>query len=168
MSAGSKNARGLRLELEPQGFAAVERLLAYEMVNSLLLITIEMQRLFAMRPLEFQIFMVIAMASVQRFIRDSQPDPAFLDATPLPPQYRGAISRRRIAETLDLPFETVRRHVAQLIVRGEIIENGRGLLSTGGGTLKRSSEAGGTRLMANRFLTVANRMIQLNAARAEQ
>ena len=67
---------------------------------------------------------------------------------PLPPQYRGAISRRRIAETLDLPFETVRRHVAQLIVRGEIIENGRGLLSTGGGTLKRSSEAGGTRLMA--------------------
>ena len=38
--------------------------------NSLLLINDrDLQRLFAMRPLEFQIFMVIAMASVQRFIR---------------------------------------------------------------------------------------------------
>lgn len=165
MPTPKKSAPALRLELERNSFAANERLIAYEMVNSMLVTTIELQRVFAMRPLECQIFMVIAMASVQRFIRQQQRDPAFLDSTPLSAEYRGTISRRRIAETLDLPFETVRRHVAQLIARGEIIETGRGLLSTGGGTLRRASEVGTMLNMAQRFLAVANRMVQLDAAR---
>ncbi|MEQ5787520.1 hypothetical protein J3454_06400 [Erythrobacter sp. NFXS35] len=167
MPAPKKSAPTLRLELDRDGFAATERLIAYEMVNSMLLTTIELQRVFAMRPLEYQIFTVIAMASVQRFIRQHQRDPAFLDSTPLSAEHRGSISRRRIAETLDLPLETVRRHVAHLIARGEIIETGRGLLSTGGGTLRRSSEAGVMLNMAQRFLAVANRMVQLDAARQE-
>lgn len=155
---------GLRLTLDPGGLAAHERLVAYEMVNSLLLDTIELQRAFAMRPLEFQVFMVIAMATVQRFMRESQPEAAYVDATPLPTRLRGTISRRRIAETLDLPFETVRRTVARLLARGAVIESGRGLLSTGGGTLQRASEGGAVARMAQHSITIANRMLQTGAA----
>lgn len=165
MPTGHRTARPLRLEVAPDGLAQSERLVAYEMVNALLVSTIELQRSFAMRPLEFQIFMVIAMASVQRFIRNAERDGAYRDATPLPAAYRGTISRRRIAEMLDLPLETVRRHVAQLIERGEIIETGRGLLSTGGGTLQRATAAGCITSMAQRLLGVANRMLELDVAR---
>ncbi len=166
MPTGRRTARPPRLEVAPEGLAQSERLVAYEMVNALLVSTIELQRSFAMRPLEFQIFMVIAIASVQRFIRDAKKDGTYRDATPLPAVYRGTISRRRIAETLDLPLETVRRHVAQLLERGEIIETGRGLLSTGGGTLQRASAAGSITSMAQRLLVVTNRMLELDAARA--
>ena len=150
-----------------EGFARTERVLTYEMVNSLLLTMIEMQRQFAMRPLEFQIFMVIAMASVQRFLRDPNRDEALLDDTPLPAPYRGSISRRRIADTLDLPLETVRRHVAVLLERGAIIESGRGLLSTGGGTLRRLSASGTTTQMGRRFIGAANPMMHHGGARQE-
>lgn len=165
MPTRNRAANTSRLELEPDSFAISERLLAYEMVNSLLLTTIELQRAFAMRPLEFQIFMVIAMASVQRFMREAGHEKPYRDATPLPAEYRGSISRRRIAETLDLPLETVRRNVARLIERGEVIEAGRGLLSTGGGTLQRASAAGATNNMAKRHLSVANNMLKFEAVK---
>ncbi|MFN3863865.1 MAG: hypothetical protein ACK4RT_06230 [Erythrobacter sp.] len=155
----------MRLELVPEELSRNERPVAYEMVNALLVSTIELQRAFAMRPLECQIFLVIAMATVQRFIRETAPVQAFRNATPLPPEQRGAISRRRIAETLDLPLETVRRYVAHLLERGEIVEVGRGQLSTKGGTLARASEAGCITDMARRTLALANRMLLLEVAR---
>ena len=164
MESNKRGSIGLRLLLDPDGFAAAERLLTYEMVNALLLINVELQQLFNMKPLELQIFMLISTSSMQRFMRDPQRDRAYHDVTPLPAKYRGSISRRRIAESLDLPLETVRRNVANLIARGVIVETGRGLLSTSQGTLKQSSETGVTLLMASRFLRLANRMIQFDAA----
>ena len=165
MAKSNPEERSTSLELDRERLLEAERPLSYDMVNSLLLTTIELQRLFAMRPLEFQVFMVIAMATVQRYVREAGRDPAFEDGTPLPPELRGTISRRRVAETLDLPLETVRRTVARLIARGEVIESGRGLLSTGGGTLQRASAQGATLAVTMRYLAIANRMLQVGAAR---
>lgn len=77
MTSDNKNSTVLSFELDPQGFTASERMISYDTVNSFLLSIIELQKVFAMRPLEFQIFMVIAMASVQRFIREPCHDPDY-------------------------------------------------------------------------------------------
>jgi hypothetical protein len=58
---------------------------------------------------------LIMLASLQRYVRAPQPDPACLDRTPLPDALAGRISRRRIAEVLGIPLETVRRQVDLLI-----------------------------------------------------
>lgn len=106
-----------RLVLNPEGFARRERLAAYDIGNTLLMLNLELQQSFGLRAEEYQIFMLIVLSTVQRFVRNPVPDDGLLDRTPLPPEAAGSISRRRISETLDIPFETVRRTVATLLAR---------------------------------------------------
>lgn len=153
-----------RLMLDPEGFARRERLVAYEIGNTLLMLNFELQQRFGLRAEEYQIFMLIVLSTVQRFARNPGPDDNWLDRTPLPPQAAGSISRRRISETLGIPFETVRRTVADLLARGMIVEKGRGCLSTSGGTLALLGKNALPERMARRFLNVSNTMIRLGAA----
>jgi hypothetical protein len=153
-----------RLTLDPDGYAERERLVAYEIGNTLLMLNLELQKAFGLRAEEYQVYMLIVLSTVQRFARNRGPDDALLDRTPLPPEVAGSISRRRISETLDIPFETVRRTVARLLERGMIVERGRGCLSTSGGTLIRLGESALPERMARRFLGLSNTMIRLGAA----
>ena len=82
-----------RLMLDPEGYAARERLVAYEIGNTLLMLNLELQRTFGLRAEEFQVFMLIVMSTVQRFARDRNPNESWLDRTPLPPEAAGSISR---------------------------------------------------------------------------
>jgi len=154
-----------RLIIDPEGYAARERLVAYEIGNTLLMQNLELQRTFGLRAEEFQIFMLIVLSTVQRFARNPGTNENWLDRTPLPAAAAGSISRRRISETLDIPLETVRRTVAGLLARGMIVERSRGCLSTSGGTLARLGEDALPERMARRFLTVSNTMLRLSAAR---
>lgn len=154
-----------RLVLDPEGFARRERLVAYEIGNTLLMLNLELQQRFGLRAEEYQIFLLIVMSTVQRFARGPGDNEALMDRTPLPPDESGSISRRRISETLVIPFETVRRTVAGLLARGMIVERRRGCLSTSGGTLARLGEDALPERMARRFLTVNNNMSRLGAAR---
>lgn len=153
-----------RLVLDPESFARRERLVAYEIGNTLLMLNFELQQRFGLRAEEYQIFLLIILSTVQRFARGQGDGEAFLDRTPLPPEESGSISRRRISETLDIPLETVRRTVASLLSRGMVVERHRGCLSTSGGTLAWLSEDRIPERMARRFLTVSNTMIRLGAA----
>lgn len=153
-----------RLMLDSEGYAARERLVAYEIGNTLLMLNLELQRTFGMRAEEFQVFMLIVMSTAQRFARNRNPNKSWLDRTPLPPEAAGSISRRRISETLDIPLETVRRTAAGLLARGAIVERSRGCLSTPGGTLARLGQDELPERMARRFLTVSNTMLKLGAA----
>lgn len=153
-----------RLRFDRDGYAKVERLVAYEVGNSLLMLNLELQRAFGLRAEEYQIFMLIVFATVQRFARDSNQDERYIANQPLPPEYRRSISRRRISETLGIPLETVRRTTARLLDRRMIEERQRGQLSTKGGTLKLLSEKGVSEDIAARFLRVANGMVELGAA----
>jgi len=83
----------------------------------------------------------------------------------MPPEASGSISRRRIAETLDIPFETVRRTVASLLARDLIVEHRRGCLSTPGGTLSHLSDKALPERIARRFLSVSNMMARPGAAK---
>lgn len=153
-----------RLILDPEGYAARERLFAYEIGNTVLMLNLELQRSFGLRAEEFQVFMLIVLTTVQRFARDRKPNKSWLDRTPLPPEAAGSISRRRLSETLDIPLETVRRTVNGLLARGMIVERSRGCLSTSGGTLARLGENALPERMARRFLNVSNTMLKQGAA----
>jgi len=59
-----------RLILDPEGFAEKERLVSYEMGNALLMLNLELQRNFGLRAEEYQVFMLIILSTVQRFVRN--------------------------------------------------------------------------------------------------
>lgn len=153
-----------RLVLDPEGFTRRERLVAYEIGNTLLMLNLELQQRFGLRAEEYQIFLLIVMATVQRLARAPGDNEALLDRTPLPPEESGSISRRRIAETLEIPLETVRRTVAGLLARGMVVERRRGCLSTPGGTLEHLATDALPERMARTILSVSNVMTRLGAA----
>jgi hypothetical protein len=150
--------------LDPAGFAGRERLIADEIGNTLLMLNLELQQRFGLRVEEYQIFLLIVLSTVQRFSRNPGSNDALLDRSPLPPDMAGFISRRRISETLGIPFETVRRTVTGLLARGMIVERRRGCLSTPGGTLASLATDALPERMARRFLSVGNAMTRLGAA----
>jgi hypothetical protein len=137
MDTTSRRTSRRGIAVDPEGFRASERIAAYEIANSLLTVNIRLQTALGLRPEELEIFLIIVLATVQRYVRSTDPDPSFLDRTALPPHLAGFTSRRRIADVSGVPLETVRRHVARLMDRNLIVERGRGRLSTPGGTLSR-------------------------------
>jgi len=153
-----------RVSIDLDVFHSVERLATYEVANAVLEAQLRIQQHFGLRAEECQVLMVIVLATVQRYVRQSGADRAYFDDTPLPEQERGAISRRRISEVLGVPFETVRRHVDTLLGRGMIVERSRGKLSTPGGTLSAASRADLPVGVAQIFISVVNALLRIGAA----
>jgi len=150
-----------RLDFDGDRFEEVARLVSYEVGNTLLMMNLEVQRHFGLRAEEYQVFMLIVLSTVQRFARDGESDSAFHGSAPLSADLSGAISRRRISETLEIPLETVRRIVGRLLARGMIVERRRGSLSTSGGTLAALGKDAVPERVARRFGSNANAMIGL-------
>lgn len=90
---------------------------------------------------EWPVFLAIITAAIQRYARAPDGDPGFRDATPLPADLVCPISRRRIADAVHLPQETVRRTVRRLSSRGLVREGERGVHGTVG-VLGRLDDAG--------------------------
>lgn len=153
------------LKFDPDGFAEVERLVAYEMGNALLMLNLELQHRFGLRAEEYQVFLLIVLSTVQRFAHASDAGDAHLRRAPLPLDRSSSISRRRISEVLGIPLETVRRIVARLLEGELIVERSRGSLSTKGGTLESLGQDATPERTARRFVATANAMIRLGAAR---
>jgi hypothetical protein len=148
------------LSLDPERFAEHQRLAGYNIANTLLLANLDLQRAFGLRAEEFQVLLVIVVATVQRYARERDPDPAYRSKQPLPSELASSISRRRIAEILAIPLETVRRHVTRLIAAGLIVERGRGRLATPGGTLQRLDALGAPARVTSQVLALANTLIR--------
>ncbi|GEM_PF-1528887 len=153
------------LVLDRERFEQVERPAIYEVVNFVLLAQVDLQRGFGLRAEEFQVFFLIAVATAQRNVRGATLDCAVLDKTPLTPEASGWISRRRISDTLTIPLETVRRHVAVLLERGLVVERGRGRIATPGGTLAKASADGTSLRLARQQLALANALLRLGVFR---
>lgn len=151
------------LSVNEEAFLSVERLAAYEIANALLSMQIELQRSLGLRAEEQQVFLAIAVATVQRFARTASPGADHMRREPLPRELAGHISRRRIAEALGLPFETVRRHVARMKERGLLVEGKKGQLSTPGGTLARLGEDDVPIDFARRFTSVVRALQRMGA-----
>jgi DNA-binding transcriptional ArsR family regulator len=159
--------RPAALAIDAGGFRAAERAAAYAIGNFLMNGPLTLQRHFGLRAEAFQVLLLIVLATAQRYARAPETDPDYLDRRPLPPGLRGAISRRRIAEVLGVPLETVRRHVAELMARGLVEERARGQLATPGGTLARLSGDDTPRRIAVQLLAAVNTLLRHGVARIE-
>jgi hypothetical protein len=159
--------RRVRIRLDDDGFGAVERLAAYEIGNLVLTQMLALQRHFGLRAELHQVFLVIVLATVQRYVRNPDADPEYVDRRPLSPTLAGGISRRRVAEVLDIPFETVRRHCVELLRRGLVVEHARGQLSTPGGTLEGLSADEIPRKLTGQIAGAGNALLRLGALRCD-
>jgi predicted transcriptional regulator len=89
---------------------------------------LKLLRLYGLRPLELLVFHVVALATVQKTMRDVRhPDTKIFDVIPHDVN-NGTISRRRIADVTELPRTTVARVLDKLKDRGMVIERARGRL----------------------------------------
>lgn len=159
--ARSEIPREKALIFDPRRFLEVERLAAYEMANALLEIQIILQNRLNLRPEECLVYIAVMTASIKRFVRNADPVGPHLTRAPLPPEMSSSISRRRLSDSLGIPLETVRRHVARLKERGLIVERARGQLSTPGGTLSMLAETEEPRRVAMHFMSVTNTFVRL-------
>jgi hypothetical protein len=156
------------LALDRVRFAEVERLAAYEIGNTLLIAHLDLQRAFGMRAEEYQVFFLIVIATVQRYARSGDPDPAYQGSKPLPAEMAASISRRRIADVLGIPVETVRRIVKGLLDRGLVVERGRGRISTPGGALAHLGVDQTPLRLAGQMVALGNTLARLGCVRVGQ
>lgn len=77
-------------------------------------------------PTELQIYLTVAVANIQKLVRERQIPEEFAGTAILPREWVIPISRNAIAAATGLPRETVRRHVESIIARGLLVEDERG------------------------------------------
>lgn len=158
-----RNGAPVRLDLDLEGFTKAERLATYEVLNALFMLNLELQQHFNLRAEEHQVYLPITLSTVQRFVRNASLDDPYIDRTPLPDKYAGTISRRRIADVLGIPVETVRRIASRFLEEGLIVEHSRGGLSTGTGMLAKLSRNNSNEKIARRLISSINALIRLGA-----
>ncbi|MDQ2879015.1 MAG: hypothetical protein M3R41_08055 [Pseudomonadota bacterium] len=77
-------------------------------------------------PTELLIYATIAVANVQRLMRERRIPSEFTATAILPREWVVPISRNAIASASGLPRETVRRQVARMIAQGVLMDDERG------------------------------------------
>ena len=158
-----RNSAPFRLDLKREGFTKAERLVTYEVLNVLFNLNLELQNHFKLRAEDHQVYLLITLTTVQQFVRNASLDDPYIDRTPLPDSYAGTISRRRIADVLGIPVETVRRIVSRFLEEGLIVEHGRGGLATSSGMLAKLSRNNANEKIARRLISSINALIRLGA-----
>lgn len=90
----------------------------------------------ALGPTELLIYATIAVANVQKLMRERCIPPGYSATEILPREWVVPISRNAVASATGLPRETVRRHVARMIDSGLLIEDARGGVTTAIGMIQ--------------------------------
>ncbi len=121
----------VRITTNPERADAMWRVTGYAMCNLFL----TMQQGFTsgglkLGPVELQIFVTVAVANIQKLMRERTVPPEHSGKDALPAEFIVPISRNAIASATGLPRETVRRQVEKLIARGVLVEDPRGGVRT--------------------------------------
>lgn len=83
-----------------------------------------------MNAIELQIYITVAIANVQKLMRERALPDDLNEVAVLPREWVVPISRNAIASATGLPRETVRRHVGRMIAAGLLVEDPRGGVTT--------------------------------------
>lgn len=108
----------MRVSVNRQAAQDDARLVVFELGNCFLLQHRMLTDMLGLKPVPALIVLTVAIATVQKYMRQSVPDPAYRASEPLPDSLSGGISRRAIARATGLPTETVRRCVEELVAAG--------------------------------------------------
>lgn len=84
----------------------------------------------ALGPTELLIYTTIAVANVQKLMRERSIPAGHRATDVLPRAWVVPISRNAIASATGLPRETVRRHISRMVEAGMLIEDERGGVTT--------------------------------------
>lgn len=105
------------------------RLAGFAAINQYLIASNNLRRALDLDSEDLLIVLTVALGSVQRLLRQPDPEGLALSASVLEPEEVVPVSRRSVARATDLPRETVRRRAASLIERGVLAEWNGGLRS---------------------------------------
>ena len=90
----------------------------------------------AVGPTELLIYVTVSVANIQKLMRERNIPAGFAGTEILPREWVVPMSRNAVATASGLPRETVRRHVAQMIAAGLLIEDPRGGVTVPIGVIK--------------------------------
>jgi hypothetical protein len=125
-----------RIVTNPAQMAANWRVAMSGLANLFLAMHRTLAAPMALGPTELLIYATVAVANVQKLMRERCIPPAHSGTEILPREWVVPISRNAIASASGLPRETVRRHVARMIVSGLLVEDARGGVTTAIGMIQ--------------------------------
>lgn len=157
-----------RLLLDAERFSELRRPALYALTNTIVSMLSDMGRAWEMKPAELQVFMIIGVSGLQRFVRIKPLPLEHSGDAPLPTELRSGISRRQIAELTGLSREGVRRTVIRLMERGLIIEPTRGLLVHPPGMLQNGSRIFSTEAMLRPYVSLVEQLIRMGVVKVQR
>lgn len=117
----------VRIVTNPERMAANWRIAMFGLANLFLATHRAFQDTeVVINPTELQIYLTVAVANVQKLMRERQIPEQFTGTDVLPREWVVPISRNAIASATGLPRETVRRQIEKMVERGLLIEDPRG------------------------------------------
>ncbi|MBX9796692.1 hypothetical protein [Sphingomonas sp.] len=151
-----------RITTNPDRADALWRATAYHLAT-LQLTTVQAFGSGALKlgPVELQICLTVAVANVQKLMRERTLPPEYGGKDRLPDDLVVPISRNAIASATGLPRETVRRQVEKLIGRGVLVEDPRGGVRTVPDTINQLGLASVLEPMLTEFSRVAEALLRL-------
>ncbi|MGL4542803.1 MAG: helix-turn-helix domain-containing protein, partial [Polymorphobacter sp.] len=106
------------VSVDDEGLDAAARLAGYAIINGQLAMLALLREGFGLPPAKLVVFLTVATASVQRFVRRTDISETERGCAPMRPEDFGMISGRAVAEATGMPRETVRRMLVELIEEG--------------------------------------------------
>jgi biotin operon repressor len=143
-------------------FREFARLAGYQMANSFVAQHMILSAALNMKPVKMLVFMTIATATVQKFMRQREIPDELGGTQRLSRDFIGYISRRAIASATGLPRETVRRAIIDLENDGLLITGPNGSVANKGQILDRPEIVEGLRLLTHEISSSTEKLMNLN------
>jgi CRP-like cAMP-binding protein len=159
--AGKTGARVVAI-VDDDKFRENARLAGYQVANSFVAQHMILSAALNMKPFKMLVFMTIATATVQRFMRQREIPDELIGTQRLSRDFIGYISRRAIASATGLPRETVRRTILELENDGLLIAGPNGSVANKGQILDRPEIVEGLRLITHEITSSAGKLTNLD------
>lgn len=142
-------------------FRETVRLAGYQVANSFVAQHMILSAALNMKPVKMLVFMTIASATVQKFMRQREIPDDLAGTQHLSKNLIGYISRRAIASATGLPRETVRRAIIELENDGLLLSGPNGSVANKGQILARPEIVEALRLLTHEISSSAEKLLNL-------
>jgi biotin operon repressor len=143
-------------------FREAARLAGYQLANSFVAQHMILSAALNMKPVKMLVFMTIATATVQKFMRQREIPDELVGTQRLSRDFIGYISRRAIASATGIPRETVRRAILELENDGLLISGPNGSVANKGQILDRPEIVEALRLLTQEISSSAEKLVNLD------